>query len=103
MTDLYKLPKDILVLMISTIEQKTTDEFERKLREEPIEAYFCNTCGKCFHMNHYKEVYPDPYTVYDLYCKKCETEKQESIKQSEIRNREWIRRKEEMQREMQNF
>lgn len=69
---LYDLPKDILIKMISEIEQKTITKFEERLKNEKIFALECDYC-KGLYSSFYDWKFSEPnYHGTVLYvCKEC--------------------------------
>ena len=72
-TNLYNLPKDLLVKLIMTIREDTIEEFNDKLNKrlenEEINAMFCAKCTK-----QYSTLYKWRGR-YDPYCKECDEDK----------------------------
>ena len=64
-TDLYSLPKDILIKLITTISEQNKEEFEKTLEDRPLETWDCDVCGNSFVLTHdWQFPYSDPICKY---------------------------------------
>ena len=68
---LYDLPKDMLVKLITTIEQDTISKFEKqlenRLKNEEIQGFYCAYCSKL-----YSFLYDWKFNfLNDPLCKNC--------------------------------
>lgn len=51
-SEIYKLPKDILVEMICIIERDTKERCEKEFQDQPINVQICQECKLTYHINH---------------------------------------------------
>lgn len=65
-SDLYKLPKDLLVKLISQIRENSKEEFKEELKYTPLSIMKCERCLTSYVADH-----PWHPFINGHYCEKC--------------------------------
>jgi uncharacterized protein YlaI len=63
---LYDLPKDMLVILVSTIEKQTEERIAKEMLNKPLKGFMCDKCEKFYiieHEWHFTLKYEDPHCV----------------------------------------
>lgn len=72
-SNLYSLPKDMLIKLISAIRQTTINEFNEKLKNKRLNSYKCDLCGGYYSILHdlYFITYLDDKYFLEVCCANC--------------------------------